>query len=1638
MPISTNLNISPYFDDYDQTKNFYKILFKPGVSVQTRELNQLQTLFQAQIERFGDNILKKGTIVDGCTFTFNNAQPYVKILDTELNGLTALPSLYVGNFIKNSSNLVGYIVNYADGYESTSPDLKTIYLNYINSGSNSNTKAFSAGDTLTVFSPSDGIYEVFVNDGGTNFSNNDTLIFTPKVAVALTSGSFNVGDFLIDSALGGVANLEIVEVDTLSLASLGNVLLTVKPKIEDLIDKNANSSYWTIPLNTTITNQSATVSGTVSTIFGENAQGKIITDYVGKIIDVTLLNRGSGYDYAPHMSVRSINNEAGVYAVDMTAQNYIAQVKVSSEVGAVGNGYTFSVGEGIVYQQGYFQRVPLQTVIVDKYSSFPNNVVAGFKTIENIIDSNEDTSLLDNALGTENETAPGADRLSLTPEVVIVSKDEASANVEFFTLVEWSEGNPYKQNQTTVYNRIGDEIALSNFEQSGNFVLDRFQVTTESTSNVNNEGKVYSVVVDPGQAYISGYKISTTSNYNIDVRKSLDTKVSNNVIGLNYGNYIYIKEVGGNILYNVGASIDLYTLPKGFISNTSLIYNSNTTPQGSKIGTARIRSLMHDNGVPGTANCVYRLYLFDINMNAGQNFDKVKSIYYNGTNKGIADVVLNSGKAKIFGIDEDGLIFPAGVESLKNSNNTTYTYRTLDQNIATTNTGTIVKSISTIEKEFFTAAGNLSSSALRELYVVPLANDLYQYTNLNGTVSANTTSTNVVGSSTLFDSAFEVGDYIAVNNSITDEIKRVTKIYSNTIIQVDSPFSTILSGNTYTRVFPKNVPIPFGNREGLTANIDVTRKILTLNFAQSNGQQITFRGTTSTNTALGYNVRRENITSATKVANRKTFVKIRVANNSGGTTGPWSLGVPDIFRLRNVYVANSSVNTASPTITERCYIDHNQNANYLGLGYLYINPNSRLTLKSTDYLLVEFDYFTRDDDGYFDTVSYLRTSDANTIAILDSSSLANLTTSASSWEVPEVYTFNNKYYDLLNQFDFRPAVAKTATPSLSHSTAPVNPSETVTFNVTDDKKFPVPDSVCTTQMEYYLGRVDDVYIGERGNIYVLQGIPDVDAKNRYRPNQPNDSLKLDTLAIPPYPNLPKKMSPTLAAVLNKRVVNEKRLNLRNGAHLISSIISQSEQNSLQPIVYTMKDIGNLEKRIKDLEYYVSLSVLETNITNKIIPSSVDPTINRFKFGFFADDFSTLIYSDYRSPQYAASFESEGDMDFGSFGSPTEQKLPSANTADLKAGISPTAKKKTNRIVPPKHDWVIKFSPDNIPYIDQMVIQQVYATVNTICVPNNQIINVYANTFDYYTVLSTSAKPRPSPKNDTLKMSSVAGNVVVYFYMFGASDKITIYQGNTFIAGTQQSPDQITNFNAADKAFLSSNNNAKEWYNYRTSKTDLTKNYIRAIANPDYVKYGGKIEFVHNPENGLDYTINVKRRYPSIAWKYLIKYPTTELISSTIIDVANCGIVNPNPPSPVYIGTLIVKNFPMKFTSLSKVKIGKKYPEFVVQCTGLKPNTEHKFYLDGKQLTDVIPCSWNVDTISEINKTKFGEKLITDSQGKLSFIVYFEFKYAPYLVLAALSATPDGDIYTPKNGIGIGGAGNFVNTKLTVKDTNSIA
>ncbi len=104
MPQLTNLNTFPYFDDFDESNNFYKVLFKPGQPVQARELTTLQSIVQNQVEQFGNHVFKEGSVVIPGSLVVSPNHISLE-LERTFNGLDVTQYL---------SSLVGKIITGAD------------------------------------------------------------------------------------------------------------------------------------------------------------------------------------------------------------------------------------------------------------------------------------------------------------------------------------------------------------------------------------------------------------------------------------------------------------------------------------------------------------------------------------------------------------------------------------------------------------------------------------------------------------------------------------------------------------------------------------------------------------------------------------------------------------------------------------------------------------------------------------------------------------------------------------------------------------------------------------------------------------------------------------------------------------------------------------------------------------------------------------------------------------------------------------------------------------------------------------------------------------------------------------------------------------------------------------------------------------------------------------------------------------------------------------------------------------------------------------------------------------------------------------------------------------------------------------
>ena len=1218
MPLQTNLNVSPYFDDFDETKNYYKIMFQPGVAVQARELNQLQTILQNQVEKFGDNIFKKGTIVDGCNITFIPSLNYVKLKDTEVNNPDVPLNVqqYVGFTVKSdSSGLTAKIIASNTGLESSDPYLNTIYVNYTSGGSNGNTSTFSANDVLTIYDPKNRIFRYRVNNGASGFSNSDTVAVVSAIAVqsANTTNTKNFGSFTIANGdiikNNGVAQAKIISVDTTTEAD--SVVLRIRPITENL--RSGDVRLWNFsnnePIEISKSNNPTTkvTNNRIVKVYGSSANGSLATDVNGKLVSISVTNSGVGYDVLPHVTV--VSNTATVSEIEtanVEAQTYLAKVQVGTYTvdQPVGTGYGVAVANGVIYQKGYFSRVDQQLLVVNPYSNTGFDKSVGFLTTESIVDSNIDPTLLDNATGTYNYTAPGADRLKLVPRLISIDTNDVAANTEFLPIIEFSDGRPYRRNLETVYNVIGREMAARTYDESGNYVLDQFFVATKDSSVTANPATKFDLYIDPGLAYIKGFKVKTFDNYTTGVNKGTTTGSNLSTFRLGYGEFIRIKEVGGVFNFNVGDLVELCSSPAQYISKSSTPGAAITRP-GTKIGQARMRSLVLEDGVAGTADAVYRLYLFDVNFSANKNASDVRGIFYNGPlYKGIADIIVDPsttltsgpgtintlttsavangtgtttnflayapgdrlydpngnyiGKIKTITsansvvLEQNALVAltasqykRGGQLTINDTNDSTLLFKTTNATKALsntsftyrTNTPAVIQANGTIQispvvaNTSFPYTGTLSTATENDFFVVPLQN-IQASANITGTVNCGSTSnTTITGVSTQFLTDLRVGDYIRVGNTSVGNIAQIALINSDTNLTTVQPLGVVVSANNAVVYYPNNVPIPLTTRttRAITANSTVLK--FDIGGIQS---PASWSGTTSANVVITHNVRATNIGYVTKTPNRSTFARIVTSNNAGGTTGPWALGVSDVFRLRKVYAASSAqatnytfdantgvnanfititsnpyangdyvtyqtatgntaitgltnassyyvvsanstglklastrggsalsltASTISETghyligqpyyfgpdtngvedVTNDFYVDSNHRDNYLDTSYLYRKPR-KTSLAANTTLLVEFDCFSTSTEGLKAVNSY---------DILDTANLATLSATAGkvhTLEIPEFVGTGQKYYDLRDQLDFRPASANTIplltnTSSTWSNTSIVNPIE---------------------------------------------------------------------------------------------------------------------------------------------------------------------------------------------------------------------------------------------------------------------------------------------------------------------------------------------------------------------------------------------------------------------------------------------------------------------------------------------------------------------------------------------------------------------------------------------------------------------
>lgn len=542
----------------------------------------------------------------------------------------------------------------------------------------------------------------------------------------------------------------------------------------------------------------------------------------------------------------------------------------SKNTNPTGTAYAFTVGEGIIFQKGFFVKLASpSTVIVSKYSSSPHNVSVGFSTDESIITEYTDSTLYDNASGYTNSNAPGANRLKLTPTLTVATTNALPEG--FLAIASWNSGSLIRSNQVTQYNAIGKEMAKREYETNGNFVINPFKLNSEV--NPANSS-VFNAIVSSGLAYINGYRVQLQNSSKYSVRKGTDNiSLTGQNVSTSYGNYIVVNEVAG--YFTIGSSVSLYDTVTTALSAETY---GTVSPVGNVIGTATVLSFIYSTGTVDTPSAEYYLYLSNIQMNSGKSFSSVKAF---GSTTGVADAILtynlslNANVATLIDPNFSKTAFYTGKSFVKTLApgavvNTSFVFRKTDS-INVNSNGVSSAITLTGNQQFYYGTGTLTTVQEEAVIVIPTSN-IY-VTNATGTVTTTNGSPNVTGTSTTFLTTYQENDYIKAGNSTVYTIKRIKSISNNTLLITSNNFVNAYTTNTHSKAYPKNIPINFADRNS------------TINVANTTSMTFTLRGAANTvetlqsaaNVSIYYDIKSVTTPAIQKTSNQNRTVCIDTA-----------------------------------------------------------------------------------------------------------------------------------------------------------------------------------------------------------------------------------------------------------------------------------------------------------------------------------------------------------------------------------------------------------------------------------------------------------------------------------------------------------------------------------------------------------------------------------------------------------------------------------------------------------------------------------------------------------------------------------------------------------------------------------------
>ena len=1182
MPQNTNLNSSPYFDDFNELKNYQRVLFKPGLPVQSRELTTLQSILQNQVEKFGKHFFKEGSVVIPGQIAYDSEYTCVQIDDAHL-GIPV--SVYLENLkgkkIRGeTSGVTAKVETYITNRESVKGSF-TLYIKYQSSSDTDfSRKTFADGENLLL--EEDMTYSLSSIRAGASFAT--TIISNSTAtgsAAKIATGVYFIRGFFVTVDNSTVLLDQYGDTPSYRVGLLvREELVTASSSDNDLYDNARGFSNFAAPgadrfkLSTTLIKKSLTDLNDENFVELMRIENGILKKFVKagtneyNLIKDELARRTfdeSGHYYVKPFPVATkeclnnrIGNNGAYYSDQLTQQGNTPTDDLMC----------LSIGPGKAYVKGY-EIETLNTTTVDvpkprvtakiENESLPfsvgrqielNNVygspLIGVSTSSYVKLFNERTS----TVGTSNGEQIGVARVY---DMKLKNVGYADSSTIFESSLYDIQTFTYLQLNTETTVNLPAYIVGQNSNASG---------YAYTSSNGSTQLTLYQVA---GQFQVGEefFINGVTANRSITEVEDYGIEDVKQIVSNDMTNYPFTADPILDLGHLIAPVATQYTISAASgAASTISSPSASFVNSGIKTGDI-IQYSVTGNSVP-TYNRVTAANAIAISLEATTDVENVCSGALPSVDTNVND------------------LFKVTLEVKNNSKAFLFSELT-KPNVASvdTNGADIL-----FKKSYnITVASNAFSGTLEtdaDLSLEPFDEEDYNLTfKTTGKVELLTSQKLTVSGRTVTLSGLDTASGAAVLTVTWKKVnvKPKAKVFKRSTTYTINKSNKTQSGTGLMKLNDGlTYDTAYGNRvqdQRLSLGAcDVAEVLAVLESSSTDDPQFPILQLTNLNSNILNAVVGETIVGKTSGASA-VFVATNGSNEVefvSQNENSFEIGEEVIFEETQVAGVVQTFIPGDRDIRNNFEFDPGQRLDYVDFSALVRKeeteaPTRRITVVYNNFVIDE------SDPGDFVTVnSYERKLYGSVIPFIGSRPVS---------DVIDLRPRVTSTVDGKAPWEFEARQFNAGTSSSSHIVA-------------KDKSFNV-------SYEYYLGRIDKLFLSKEGIFTLSQGIPSELPK---LPNTIDNALEVATIVLPPY----------LFDTDDSKITLNKHKRFR------------------------MKDIATIESRLKNVEYYTSLSLLEVETSNM---SLRDPQTNleRFKSGFFVDNFKSVTGGDVTNRQYKASIDS---------------------------------------------------------------------------------------------------------------------------------------------------------------------------------------------------------------------------------------------------------------------------------------------------------------------------------------------------------------------------------------------------------------